>query len=513
MEVAAPRRRRRIRDLPLQHDALRAHAGIRLRHRGEQRRGVRMLGGVNSSSVVGQLDHPADVHHGHAVADVPDHAQIVRDEQIGQPKLRLQIQQQVQDLRLHRDVERRDRLVGDHQARTQGQRARDADALALAAAERVREAPHVLRPQPDAAQQVGHPLLALPPARACRGPAAARRPVSSSVMRGLSEANGSWKIICISRRSARSSPARQLAEIDHRAVRARACRISPAVGSIARRMQRAVVVLPQPLSPTRPRVSPSSMWKSRRPPRARGPPCAAGSPSGSGRASAARRPRRSGPVAGAVIRRGSSSPRGRRPPGAGSVRPGRSAPAHELRAARVEGAAARPVVRDAARRRRSASSRSRVRAPRCWGSSAAARACRDAAARGRSRRTGPCSTTRPRYITTTSVGHLRDHAQVVGDQHDRHAVFPLQLAHQVEDLRLGGHVERGGRLVGDQQARLAGRAPWRSSRAGAGRRRAGRRSASTRCSGVEMPTRRSSSIVCRARLAAGRPADAAGSPR
>ena len=33
---------------------------------------------------------------------------------------------------------------------------------------------------------------------------------SSSVMRGLSEVNGSWKIICISRRSARSSAGRSL---------------------------------------------------------------------------------------------------------------------------------------------------------------------------------------------------------------------------------------------------------------------------------------------------------------
>ena len=32
----------------------------------------------------------------------------------------------------------------------------------------------------------------------------------------------------------------------------------------------------------------------------------------------------------------------------------------------------------------------------------------------------------------------------------------LQLAHQVEDLRLDGDVERGGRLVGDQQSRIAG---------------------------------------------------------
>ena len=93
------------------------------------------------------------------------HAQVVRDEQVGQPEVGLQIEQQVQDLRLHRDVERRDRLVGDDQARMQRQRARDADALALAAAEGVREAAHVLRAQPDPAQQIGHPLLALPAVR------------------------------------------------------------------------------------------------------------------------------------------------------------------------------------------------------------------------------------------------------------------------------------------------------------------------------------------------------------
>jgi hypothetical protein len=32
----------------------------------------------------------------------------------------------------------------------------------------------------------------------------------------------------------------------------------------------------------------------------------------------------------------------------------------------------------------------------------------------------------------------------------------LQLAHQVEDLRLNRHIERRGRFVGDQQIGLAG---------------------------------------------------------
>ena len=84
---------------------------------------------------------------------------------------------------------------------------------------------------------------------------------SSSVMRGLSEEKGSWKIICISRRRARSSfrPSLPTSTTEPSVTR---MRISPPVGSIARMMHRAVVVLPQPLSPTRPSVSPWSMWKS-----------------------------------------------------------------------------------------------------------------------------------------------------------------------------------------------------------------------------------------------------------
>ena len=55
-----------------------------------------------------------------------------------------------------------------------------------------------------------------------------------------------------------------------------------------------------------------------------------------------------------------------------------------------------------------------------------------------------------------AVGHLRDHAHVVGDEDERHAEVALQVAHQAEDLRLHGDVEGGGRLVGDQHLRIAG---------------------------------------------------------
>jgi hypothetical protein len=46
--------------------------------------------------------------------------------------------QEVDHLRLHRDIQRADRFVADNEARFDGEGAGDADALALAAAEFVR---------------------------------------------------------------------------------------------------------------------------------------------------------------------------------------------------------------------------------------------------------------------------------------------------------------------------------------------------------------------------------------
>ena len=87
------------------------------RHGREQRLGVGMARpGVE---LVGRraLDDPADIHDRHAVADVLDHAEVVADEQVGQPELLLQVLQQVQGLGPDADVQRRHRLVRDHQPR------------------------------------------------------------------------------------------------------------------------------------------------------------------------------------------------------------------------------------------------------------------------------------------------------------------------------------------------------------------------------------------------------------
>src|SRR3990170_8617781 len=75
------------------------------------------------------------------------------------------------------------------------------------------------------------------------------------VMRGFREAYVSWKIICMRRRMRRISPG---------FMRVRSCPskvTSPDVGLYSMRMTRPSVVLPQPLSPTSPSVSPRLISK------------------------------------------------------------------------------------------------------------------------------------------------------------------------------------------------------------------------------------------------------------
>ena len=78
--------------------------------------------------------------------------------------------------------------------------------------------------------------------------------MSPTFMRGLSEANESWKIICMRRRMRRISTAgRSPSEVPSKTT-------SPPVGRMRPRIARANVLFPQPLSPTSPTVSPRAMW-------------------------------------------------------------------------------------------------------------------------------------------------------------------------------------------------------------------------------------------------------------
>ena len=163
VEAAGGRRVGGRRHVTAEHLALLGLGQRRIgdRHGREQRARVRMarvpvelLGGR-------ELHDAAEVHHRDALAHVAHHGEVVGDEDDRQPEIALQVAQQVEDLGLDRDVQGGDGLVGDDQLGLQRDRAGDADALALAAGELVRQPVVVLGVEPDLLHQLLHAALAL----------------------------------------------------------------------------------------------------------------------------------------------------------------------------------------------------------------------------------------------------------------------------------------------------------------------------------------------------------------
>ena len=126
----------------------------------QKRLRVGVFGRLEQRLYVRDLDEFAQVHHRDAVADVPDHREVVRDEEIGEAEVVLQIRQQVEDLRLHGDVERARRFVEYQEVGFDGEGAGDADPLALAAGELPGVALEVFGCQTDAFEQVLYPVAA-----------------------------------------------------------------------------------------------------------------------------------------------------------------------------------------------------------------------------------------------------------------------------------------------------------------------------------------------------------------
>ena len=83
----------------------------------------------------------------------------MRDEEVSQAKLCLQILEQIHHLRLGRHVERRHRFVCDDEARIERERPRDADPLPLATGQFMREALCVLAREADGFQEIRHSIL------------------------------------------------------------------------------------------------------------------------------------------------------------------------------------------------------------------------------------------------------------------------------------------------------------------------------------------------------------------
>ena len=80
-----------------------------------------------------QFDEPATAHDGDATAEMSHDGKVMADKNRRQAALRPQTGQQVEDLRLHRDVKCGGRLVEKQNRRFENQRAGNRDPLALAA--------------------------------------------------------------------------------------------------------------------------------------------------------------------------------------------------------------------------------------------------------------------------------------------------------------------------------------------------------------------------------------------
>ena len=163
-EMAAPRALMRQRQLAGDCDQ---RVGVlvraRHRHRKEQPLGIGMTDRAEYVRDRAGLDRLAGIHHRHRIAGLEDQPEIVRDEQHRRPQPLAQILDEFDDAGLHRDVERRRRLVEDQEFGVAQQRHRDHHALLLAARQLVRIGPH--HPlgvrQPDRFDHFDRPPLGL----------------------------------------------------------------------------------------------------------------------------------------------------------------------------------------------------------------------------------------------------------------------------------------------------------------------------------------------------------------
>ena len=101
--------------------------------------GVRVFGATQDLVPGALLDDSTPVHDRDPVREHVDDREVVTDEQARELQALLQLLQQVEESGLHRDVERARRLVRDEQFRGERECPGDADALALAAGELVRD--------------------------------------------------------------------------------------------------------------------------------------------------------------------------------------------------------------------------------------------------------------------------------------------------------------------------------------------------------------------------------------
>src|SRR5690554_6330987 len=153
MKCATAGRIDRRGDIALEDDAGLFLGGIGRWNRRQKRLGIRVQRALEELLGGRQFDDPPQIHHRDAIRDMLHDREVMGDKKIAKIILFLKILEQVDDLGLDRDVERADRLVADDEVWVEGERARDADALALAAGEFMRIARDIGGLQADALEQ------------------------------------------------------------------------------------------------------------------------------------------------------------------------------------------------------------------------------------------------------------------------------------------------------------------------------------------------------------------------
>ena len=131
MKRTARRNGERARQLAAYRSGTGAPVRVEGGRRREQGLRVGVLRAIEQRLARRQLDDAPKIHDRGAMGDVPDDAQVVRDEQDGQPEPGLKLEQQVHHLGLHRDVECRHDLIGDQTVGLDGERTGDRDPLPL----------------------------------------------------------------------------------------------------------------------------------------------------------------------------------------------------------------------------------------------------------------------------------------------------------------------------------------------------------------------------------------------
>ena len=162
-ESASRGRVRGARNVALEHDPLALAAQVRGLDRNgrEKRLRVRVHGRLVELLSSPDLHDPPEVHHRDAVGNVSDDREVVRNEDVGEPEIVLKLCDEIHDLCLNRDVERRDRLVEHDHLRVERECPRDTDSLSLSTRELVGKAVSVLGTQADGPKELLHATTAL----------------------------------------------------------------------------------------------------------------------------------------------------------------------------------------------------------------------------------------------------------------------------------------------------------------------------------------------------------------